>query len=515
MEFTYPSNDLEKAQVLLGLLGSHWNNVYQGNYLVERYSFARAQEELQAYQDLMETIASISRFEVPIYHTDNWRFLVFKESEMNSLLLKYGDGAVYGEQPDGAEYKYGEANVVPVGLGYSFPVPEDLKDGRLILNRLSAPSLSLTRGVDFILQDGTISFATNPFSDSRVAKREIIEGSTVVDREVGLWLFRGQFDWDHVYTHFGYVLGLNLASSEEYRDLINAVLDALVRGTSEKELQMAFSALTSTPIVLEPTEQVELVSLDAKNLVIVTDQHVYKFPKISTAIVEVGDTVYAGDQLVDTVAFYDLNRGEVPDGVFSVTMGLGFLPGGFADGLTFLNKDVDLVVTEDLGRTKVTFELGGLPTDVELFWSLVHEKGVADGTTLANLLDVRTDPSNEPLAPSLPPTVNPLEFLIENVLRYNAYVVKIKVSQIQAELALSNTRLLRKIIPPWTAMILLLELDLTDEPIELDAEGDEETPGYSEEVETFLGPDITEETVTPSSYITETVSLRAVGGSCQ
>lgn len=513
MQYVYPSNNYERAQVLLGILGSHWNNVYQGNFLVQQAAFARAQEEIQAHQDLMEAIAAISRFEVPIYHTDNWYFLVIKESEMNDIVLKYGGGAVYGDQPDGTGYKYGEPNVVPLGLGYTFPIPEDLKDARNVFNRLASPSVSLQRGTDFTLASGYISFARNPFEDDRIAKRDIVQGSSVVDREAGLWVFRGQFDWDHVYTHFGYVLGLRLESSEEYRGLVNAVLDALVRGTSEKELQLAFAAITSTPVAVEPEETVELIVKDRKHLVITTDQHVYKYPKVATAIVEVGDTVYAGDQLVDTVTFYDLNRGEVPDDLFSVTMGLGFLPGGFADGLTFANEEVDLVVTTESGKTRVEFDIGGFPTDVEAFWDLVHARGVADGTSLANLLDVRTEPATEPAAASLPATINPLEFLIENVLRYNAYVVKIKVSKMDAEIALHNTRILRKVIPPWTTMILLLELE-ADESIELTGAGDEETPGYTEDTDHFIGADPVEESLTPASYITEQVTVRAVGGVC-
>jgi hypothetical protein len=512
-EFTYPSNGLERAQFLLGLLGSHWTNVYQGNHLVERYAFSRAQEELQAYQDLMELVASVSRFEVPIYHADNWYFLVIKESELNSLVLKYGDGAIYGDQPDGTAYRYGEPTVINTGLGYTFPIPTDLVDARNIFNRLSAPSLTYTKGVDFTLAEGVIAFAANPFDDDRVAKRDIVEGSEVVDREAGLWVFKGQLDWDHIYTHFGYVLGLRLESSTEYRDFLNAILDALVRGTCEKDLQLAFAAITGTPIVVEPEETVELIKKDLRHLVIVTDQHVYKFQTSAEPIVTVGDTVYGGDQLVDTVTFYDLNRGETPGDLYSVTMGLGFLPGGFVDGLTFLNQDVALVVTEENGRPRVEFELGGLPTDVERFWDLVHEKGVLDGTTLANLLDGRIEPSTEPIASNLPATVNPLEFLIENVLRYNAYIVKIKVSNMGTGLSLSNTRLLRKIIPPWTTMILILELT-SDESIEMDGDGTEETPGYSEDTDWFIGADPVEETIDPSASVTERVSIRPVGGIC-
>jgi hypothetical protein len=516
--YTYPSNDLEKARTLLGLLGSHWVNVYQGNSVVQGYAFARAQEEIQSYQDLLETIASISRIEVPIYHTDNWYLLTLRESDLNSQLLQYGGGAVYGVQPDGSTYHYGTANPNALGQGYKFPIPEDLKDARLIFNRLTEPSLSLVKGIDFVLDADSITFSSNPFVSELVPKRDVYTGTEVTDREAGLWIFRGQFDWDHVYTHFGYVLSLKLASSSDYRDLINAILDSFVEGTAEKHIQLGIAAITSTPIVVEPTETVELVQEDDDHLVIATDANVYKFPTTADAIVEPGDVLSAGDQLVDTVTFYNLNGGDVPSDLFAVHLGLGYLPGGFIDGLTFQNTTVPLEVDVSTDKTRVSFEIGGLPTDVDLFWDMVHERGVLDGTTLANLLDLRDDPTTEPLAGSLPATINPLQFLIENVLRYNAYIVRIRVSKTDGTIPLGTTRLFRKVVPPWTAMIVLLELDAEDDPVIMDGDtgaGDETTPGYDESVSTFTGATPITETVDPAVYITETVALRLVSGICR
>lgn len=510
--YTYPSNGYEQAQFLLGLFGSHWTNVYQGNNLVERYGFARAQEELQAHQDLLETVASLSRLEVPIYHTDNWYWLVIRESELNSLVLAYGDGAVYGVQPSGDSYEYGEAKRVS---GYQFPIPDELKDVKTIVNRLTAPSLTLTRGNDFALTPTTITFATNPFTDDRVAKRDIVEGTTIVDREAGLWLFKGQFDWGHVYTHFGYVLGLYLESSSNYRDFVNAILDAIVGGTSCKDIQLALAAVTGIPPVQGTEEVVELIQPDTNHLVIATDLNVYKFPLDTTPTVTVGDVVYAGDQLVDVITFYELNQGLTPSDVSAVTMGLGYLPGGFADGITFYNADRPLIVTTVDGVTKVSFELGGLPTDVDLFWDMVHERGLAT-LTFARYLDVRgQDAETEPTAASLPATINPLHFLIENILRYNAFIVKIKANRTAARLAFANLRLLRKIVPPWTAIILLFELDVADDPVMLVDEGTETTPGYTESVVPFTGMAPVEESIIPSSYAEELVTVYLVNGVCR
>jgi hypothetical protein len=269
--------------------------------------------------------------------------------------------------------------------------------------------------------------------------------------------------------------------------------------------------MLGVPVVVEPAETVELIQKDNNYLVIATDKSVYKFNKEATATVSVGDTVYAGDWLVDTVQIYELNTGTVPD-VLSVSAGLGFLPGGFSDGIGFSNKDVPLVVETVDGKTKVSFELGGLPTDVELFWELTHQRGLASGKTLANYLDVRENPTDEPGAASLPATVNPLQFLVENVLRYNAFVVKIKVSAISGNVI---SKLVRKITPPWTACILLLDIDIDDPEVLLEAAASETAPGYSESVSSFVGAEPQDETISGEDYLVEKVSIRLVNGVCR
>jgi len=55
-----------------------------------------------------------------------------------------------------------------------------------------------------------------------------------------------EFDLDHVYTHFGYALGVKLASSQGYKDLLNAFWDMHVLGPSRKDLQIFLAAMSGT-----------------------------------------------------------------------------------------------------------------------------------------------------------------------------------------------------------------------------------------------------------------------------
>lgn len=110
--YQYPENDLDRQQVLLGLLGTHWAEYYPGYQQVLAYVTSRAQNTKQANRQLQEAVNCVSRLTVPVYKTRNWTWLKLIKSEKNaddSMLLHYGDGAVFGNQPqDGYLYTYGK-----------------------------------------------------------------------------------------------------------------------------------------------------------------------------------------------------------------------------------------------------------------------------------------------------------------------------------------------------------------------------------------------------------------------
>jgi hypothetical protein len=197
-------------------------------------------------------------------------------------------------------------------------------------------------------------------------------------------------------------------------------------------------------------------------------------------------------------------------------MGPGFLTPGFLQDLVFENKDVPLIVEEDVdGFTKVSWELGGFPGDVEKFFDDLHARGVAAGETLANLLDTRTNKVGEPGPSNLPATINPFEFLCQNVLRNNAYMVKVRTSSFGRDaVGLNAAKILRKVHQPWTAIIILVELALSDDPIIMDGPGDDTRPGFEETAKIFLGTGFSE-SIDPATFISECVRIKQIGGRCQ
>jgi hypothetical protein len=511
MPYTYPANDYDRRGTLLGLLGSFWTNVYQGSALTEELVHAQAQLEAQAHLTLLELAASVSRFDVPVFHTRNWHMLTLVESDLNtgsSAIPTYDGTLTYG-----GGHSYGQ----PLSLPQSaWDLPSGMKDGSLVMNRITRPSVTMVKDVDYQITDDSIIFRDNPFDNPLIPKRDIYVGDAVTDRELALWVFRGSFDWQNVYNQFGYVLELFLESGDNYRTLVNAIFDAMVQGTTVRHIRTALSAMTDIPLVIETQETVEQLLTDANRKLVVTDQHVYEFSVNDTFEVEVGDLVEAGDTLTTGLGFFDFGDGSVPAStvVSGVALGRGLLTAGFFAELVFENEDKALVVeTDDDGYTRLSWEISGWPGDVEEFFDSLHARGLAEGQTLAHLLDERTNKVGEPGASNLPATINPLEFLCENIFRNHAFLVTVEASSMgRNALGFNSAKILRKIIPPQTLMILAVELAHSDDPIIMDSAGDATSPGYVEAMNLYLALKQTE-SIGPGQ-MDERVTLRQIAGRC-
>tara|TARA_R110000751_G_scaffold116345_3_gene215922 strand:+ start:9958 stop:11517 length:1560 start_codon:yes stop_codon:yes gene_type:complete len=515
--FKYPQNDFDSPDKLLSLLGSFWATTYLGNNFVQDIAAVTASMAQQTHLQMLELVASVSRFNIPIFHQDNWYPLTVLESEINTdegLISKY-------TTPSANVYK----SIDPLNYGeiqsqtfFSVSRPDDLHDVKLIFDRIAEPQEEFVQGIDYWLQDSVITFRENPFNNAALPKVDVLDSTgAIVDQQLTLWLYRGQWDWKLIYEQFGYALRLQLDSSEGYKSVVNAIFDAFVEGTSVRAQQLLLASVYGVPLVREQSETVETVASDADKLNIITDRHAYQFPIGTTVTVSVGDVLAAGDPLTDLFRVFELNRGDSISAadISALTVGSGVLAYGYWGAITFDNETVDVVVEEDVnGYTRVSWELGGFPFDVDKFWDDVHASGVATGQTLAMLLDIRPSPVGQPAAASLPSTINPLQFLADNILRNNAFVVKVKPgSQLAGQLAFLPVDQLRKVQPPHTLMLLIVELDNEDSPVIMEGPGTEISPGYEEELSGFPMMVISE-SMDPATYITEDIAVKSIGGRC-
>lgn len=129
--------------------------------------------------------------------------------------------------------------------------------------------------------------------------------------------------------------------------------------------------------------------------------------------------------------------------------------------------------------------------------------------TLAHILDKRAKPEGEPTANNLPKTINPLQFIVQNVLRNNVFLIKIRVNELgQNRPGLYNIRHLRQLVPPQSAMIVIFDLKPPVSAINAD-------DNLTENVTQFTAAEPLSDAVYDSLIRDVGVVLRTISGTCQ
>lgn len=473
------------GRALLGVLGSWWNLVFPDRDTLLAHLDGVADEHMQTVQNLQEAIACVSRLEIPPFHREEWTPLRIRRSQLMTIpeyferylpetTRTYGDGLTYGARAETAQA--------------AIPLTNDLVDVQAIYNRIMAPSLSFVKDEHYVVTPTVILLDSDPFDDPLMPQREIVDGQgLVVDVEILLWGHKADYDWGYLWEHVGYVLGVRGVSSEEYKTILNAVWDSRLLGFSQSIVDALLAATTGIPHVIEVQETIQRIENDGTNLHIETDVHEYAFSPLATAAVHVGQVVAAGDPLTDGWEIKDLSGSShtLPAWVTSVLMDEDFMSGQFVAPVAFPNEDVQLVhggYDED-GRAMVEFEVHGFPGDVEALWENLHQRGIEGDKTLANYMDVRGETAlTEPGPASLPATVNPAQFLVDNLVGRHLFIMRVKPSQFQAPVEnIKYLRLLRGLLPPHTTFMIFVEVQPAADEYDL------EEQAYAEEADSTIG----------------------------
>jgi hypothetical protein len=449
--YTYPGSDLDRPSKVLSLLGSLWTRVYAGTDFQRDRTRAKLELARQAHFNLLQASDCISRLLLPLYHYEYWVALPMLRSELTA------DAAVWHfDDPDLPDFDAspGFTFDTPIITGaVGMPKPEALADIRAIYSDITNPAAILHRDIDFVLDEieGNIIFRSNPFDNEAFTREAIFEDGVVADERLTMWLFRPDWDKQFIYNHLGYVIGLNLPTSPGYKDSVNQVLDSLVRATSQVDVERLIGMGYGIPLVLEHRELVEDVRDDANETLVITETTAYGHGRDAEPRYEAGDEVTIGTSLTDAMTVYELRRGASIPEIPAIALPLGMLDPSIGGEITFENSQVPVTVTGTAGNERVEWQLGGSEEAIQRFWDLTHQKRLLYGYSLYDVLVAEYG--------SIPATINPMEFLIDNVLRNNCFVVVIQQRGI-GEDALNTeiATLLRKILPPHTAVIIIIEL---------------------------------------------------------
>jgi hypothetical protein len=467
MPFEYPTDQRDNLNVYASLIASFWTTLF-GNVdnvvdLLRTYKLSERQLAGQM-QELQDTVG---RQTCPVHHTQDWY-------ELTLLLSTRQAGPIPGS--------------------VSYVLPAVLQNCLQVTNAITTPSAAWHNGVSMTIDpvNHLINFAADPFNDPNVVPVPVHDSTgTVIDTALTLWLFKAKLDWQYLYEQFGYVVGVgqDMASTYALKTLLNAVYDAYTAGSTYDAVSRLLTALTDIPLAVG-NETVQAITQDATNLLVITDQTVYKFSPDATAVVLPGQQLNRNDPLTDALQIIEPTAGVIPPIISQLSLGPGFLLVDISNELLFKNASVPLnVQTGVSGYTKLTWQLGGFTTDVTTFFNDLHSRGVAAGATLANYLDTRTVPVGQPTAADLPTGINPLQFLVQNVLRNNCLFVYLKVDQFGPKaLGTGLASLLRQVVPPHMTVIVYAEVVQATEAVTMNGVGSLTNPGYAESYSLYTTP---------------------------
>lgn len=487
----YPESDLDRPDRLLSLVGGFWASLYRDGGAVRAYLAARAAGQRAALDRLRHADACKAVATTPVLFRREWFHLTLRRGDRAGRGSKFDDGGVFGD----AGFFDGEGRPEP-----RWPLPAGLVRAELVCDRINGGDAVLCDGVDYVVEGGHVRFASDPFDAAWASP--VGSGD---DAALGLWVNGAHFDERTVYRQHGYAYGLNLPSTPEARDAVAAVMAAAAEGSTRANVLRLAAAAAGAPLAAGG-ETVERVFRDSRRLWVVTDKNAYACGPGAEPVVAAGDALAPLDRVCDAFEFDDFRRGGLPGGLEALALEVRFLSPGYVGPLQFRDEEVAWTVEyDDAGRTRLSFPVYGFPGDAERFWDEVHERGVAAGRTLANLLDTRPESARDdapgPLA--LPPTVNPLKFLCENVFRNNFGLLRLRPGSFGAGAVPEALAALGRVIHPGTALVVMVELRLEEEPIKLDA---------AEEVESVECPELAESV--NLVWVSDRLDVLEVGGQC-
>lgn len=377
MTFVYPASDLDRHRNMIATLGTFWSRTYTGIDQIHSYVTATAEAVAQSHLNVLELAASLSRFHIPVFHTENWLPIPLRKSQKNT----HASTAFRFDRTTNTFNGQDTFNSNVATDTFAYTAPKKLASVYQIFDKLMFPTVTMSKNANFVIdnENNALIFAEDPFANPAFLRRGIYENGVLVDEEIMLWGFKAKLDYNYIFEQFAYAIGLHLRSSENAKEFMNAIFSALLDGgTTKNTLTQALSAICDVAVVKENEETVELITVDAHGLIVATDKNVYRFAEAATPIVEVGQKLRAGSALVQAFEIIEFNTGETSNNLAALALDRGFVSACFYGDLVFENVDVPLEVIENhpSGYTFVRFRVSGFPEDVDLFFDELHQRGV-------------------------------------------------------------------------------------------------------------------------------------------
>lgn len=474
-------SDFTNGDSFLSYLSSFWTQLYGSPEMIRGISDANALQLQQIYQDFVEAVNRLSIRKIDPFHKELFYPIVLKRPlpESDQEKVAFGDGVVFGAQPEGGEFTPGAVFTYGgferrSGLYYAI-APDNLSNlGTVIINRLTEPSVVLLRDSDWSFAPGSLAFKQDPFDNPLIPRRAVAGVDGAIEEELVLWTINALVDKQDIYRKFGFPFTNIKASSEFYRRALELTMKAYAGGPTQRVLDSMVAAFAQVPLTREVTETIQKIDSFRGETLVITDANVYRVPGSMTlrpsvvegAILRAGQPLTTATEVVDrtinpkwwaSVPGMALSRDFISADITS----LGFL------NEAFKVEPEDEINTDDgssSGRP-ARFYLAGSSRDVKNFWDAARKNSAAQGIFLGDLLWKDAGLVNVDGSPDFTQDlyINPFEALVTRLIGDGLIVVKIRISDFDESIPLfQNLRLLREVIPVWCSLVVFIDLEASD-----------------------------------------------------
>lgn len=478
------------AEYLYSALGSFWTSLFSDKDTLKGYTLGQAEEIIQRYQDFVEIVNSFSIDNCTVWHTENWKPLVIYKSQVNRVKFVFADNdAVFGPQPasdaiyNNVTFRFGK-DKQPSAEVYTYQPSDYFNSAAIISDKLIDPTIMLVRGIDYNIDEGIFYFNKDPFTlniptsqvineDGQPATFITDQGTVELEERLILWLCSAEIDKSTVYNNFGsWVVDIQTRSSQEYKQLIDALMKIAVHGPTMYQLMLALSAFLEIPLATKE-EVIEQIVEDSYNKFVVTSGSVYKVKKYHNLreAIQVGYTLKKGEVITTNLATYD-SLSRFPGQQYTNTdMSFGWwtdqnLTGSlfnlskylfYGDYMHQLAFSTEMEIVSLNSSGDVVFPVSGSAEDVNTFLNYINQ---ADNkSVIMDVFKLNEIGDTYPLIP--------LSFVMENFLKNNTILIKFDFeSQDDHVRVLSLLPYLREYLPPYCYCIYKLSLAVAQEVVD-------------------------------------------------
>lgn len=469
--------DLSDPDFFARFIGSFWKRAMTDRNFIDGVAAASASEITRSYISLVNAIQKLSIETADVLVPIGTHPIIFRQSDFSNGpdYLKFGDGQKYGPQEAGGEFR-SDAIFEYAGLerksdNFYVGLKPGVSDvGMSLSNSLVSPTLTLVRGIDFVLKDGVVTFRENPFDNPLIHQMDVTSSSGQGEKEIVLWSSDASEKNGDFAKQFGFASGTINPLGENYQAATKASLLSMSGGPTMTLIDHLVAALVGLPCITSDHETILSVT-DFKGMrIVATDLGVYKIhPSLSLRKnIQVGAVLERGHPLTTGTEVFDSKTNPSWwSGLEGLVFNETFFGLDLKSSIGFRNEPsvVELSgpeesVSGDEWRS-AKFFIAGRKEDVDAFWKASREAGLKSQNPTGNAIYRHLGAVNEDGAPDFARTViiNPLELIASNIIGTGAIVIRIQLSSFfSLEDFFVGSELVRKAIPPHLGLIVIIDI---------------------------------------------------------